>query len=92
MDGNNTGGCPVMHGAQIASTFGVRSNRDWWPNQLNLGILHQHAPKSNPMGENFSYAEAFKKLDLKEVKKDLTALMTDKVATRPHISIDVARM
>ncbi|AUC54501.1 MAG: catalase/peroxidase HPI [Sagittula sp.] len=77
MDGNNTGGCPVMHGAQIASTFGVRSNRDWWPNQLNLGILHQHAPKSNPMGENFSYAEAFKKLDLKEVKKDLTALMTD---------------
>jgi catalase-peroxidase len=53
------------------------SNRDWWPNQLNLKILHQHSPKSNPMGEGFDYAEEFKKLDLKALKKDLYALMTD---------------
>jgi catalase-peroxidase len=52
-------------------------NRDWWPNQLNLGILHQHSSKSNPMGEKFNYAEEFKKLDLAAVKKDLIALMTD---------------
>jgi len=74
MDGSdnpNTGGCPVMHGA------GTRSNRDWWPNQLKLSILHQHAPASNPMGEQFDYAEEFKKLDLKALKEDLYALMTD---------------
>ncbi|OPY04034.1 MAG: Catalase-peroxidase [Syntrophaceae bacterium PtaB.Bin038] len=53
------------------------SNRDWWPNQLNLRILHQHSHKSNPMGEAFNYAEEFKKLDLAAVKKDLYALMTD---------------
>jgi len=53
------------------------SNRDWWPNQLNLSILHQHSSKSNPMGEDFNYAEEFKKLDLEAVKKDLAALMTD---------------
>jgi catalase-peroxidase len=53
------------------------SNRDWWPNQLNLNILHQHSPLSNPMGKEFNYAEEFKKLDLKAVKKDLYALMTD---------------
>ena len=53
------------------------SNRDWWPNQLNLKILHQHSSKSNPMGEDFNYAEEFKKLDLKTLKKDLYALMTD---------------
>jgi catalase-peroxidase len=53
------------------------SNRDWWPNQLRLDILHQHSPKSNPMGKDFNYAEEFKSLDLKAVKKDLTALMTD---------------
>jgi catalase-peroxidase len=53
------------------------SNRDWWPNQLNLRILHQHSAKSNPMGEKFNYAEEFKKLDLEAVKKDLYALMTD---------------
>jgi len=56
---------------------GGMSNRDWWPNQLNLKILHQHSHKSNPMGEAFNYAEEFKKLDLKAVKKDLHALMTD---------------
>jgi len=54
-----------------------KSNRDWWPNQLRLGILHQHSSKSNPMGEDFNYAKEFKSLDLKAVKKDLLALMTD---------------
>jgi catalase-peroxidase len=54
-----------------------KSNRDWWPNQLNLKILHQHSPLSNPMGEEFNYADEFKKLDLEAVKKDLKALMTD---------------
>jgi catalase-peroxidase len=53
------------------------SNRDWWPNQLNLKVLHQHSPLSNPMGKEFNYAEEFKKLDLAAVKKDLQALMTD---------------
>jgi catalase-peroxidase len=56
---------------------GGTSNRDWWPNQLNLNILHQHSPLSNPMGEEFKYAEEFKKLDLEALKKDLYALMTD---------------
>jgi len=61
----------------VGSTAGGgMSNRDWWPNQLNLRILHQHSPKSNPMGEDFDYAEEFKKLDLAAVKKDLYALMT----------------
>ncbi len=56
---------------------GGTSNRDWWPNQLNLKILHQHSAQSNPMGEDFNYAEEFKSLDLAAVKKDLAALMTD---------------
>jgi len=56
---------------------GGTSTRDWWPNQLNLKILHQHSPLSNPMGEEFDYAEEFKKLDLQAIKKDLYALMTD---------------
>ena len=68
MDGNS--GCP-MSGKQHVS------NRDWWPNQLNLRILHQNSDLSNPMGKSFDYAEAFKKLDLDAVKKDLRALMTD---------------
>jgi catalase-peroxidase len=54
-----------------------KSNRDWWPNQLNLNVLHQHSPLSNPMGKDFNYATEFNKLDLKAVKKDLYALMTD---------------
>ena len=56
---------------------GGTSNQDWWPNQLNLNILHQHASLSNPLGEDFNYAEAFKKLDYDALKKDLTSLMTD---------------
>ncbi|WP_029059231.1 catalase/peroxidase HPI [Stappia stellulata] len=74
---DKTGKCPVMHGKPIASTFGVQSNRDWWPDQLNLKILHQNPAISDPMGEGFDYAEAFKSLDLAAVKKDLYALMTD---------------
>jgi len=80
MDGNDNataGKCPVMHGAGSQTSSAVRSNRDWWPNQLNLKILHQHAPSSNPMGGAFDYATAFKALDLAAVKADLTALMTD---------------
>ena len=66
---------PAMHGAR--TTAGAQSNSDWWPNRLNLRILHQHSAKSNPMGEQFNYAEEFKKLDLAGLKKDLYALMTD---------------
>ena len=80
MDGNdsaNIGKCPVMHGAGSQTSSAVRSNREWWPNQLNLKILHQHAPASNPMGQAFSYADAFEKLDLVALKADLTDLMTD---------------
>jgi catalase-peroxidase len=70
--GEITGKCPVMH-----TNFGVRSNRDWWPNQLNIKILHQNSALTDPMGGGFDYAEAFGKLDLGAVKKDLHALMTD---------------
>ena len=69
--------CPVTGRTSKAISGGGTSNRDWWPNQLNLRILHQHSAKSNPLGEAFNYAEEFKKLDLAAVKKDLTALMTD---------------
>ena len=69
--------CPVTGGVNKPISGGGTSNRDWWPNQLNLKILHQHSNKSNPMGEEFNYAEEFKKLDLKALKKDLHALMTD---------------
>ena len=63
--------------ADKLTTGGGMSNRDWWPNQLNLKILHQNSHLSNPMGEEFNYAEEFKKLDLEALKKDLYALMTD---------------
>ena len=68
MDDEST--CPVAHSTE------ARSNRDWWPNQLNLKILHQNPPMSNPMGEDFNYAEEFKKLDLDALKKDIEAVMT----------------
>ena len=64
--------CPVAHGARKSHT-----NADWWPNQVNVKILHQHSPKSDPMGKEFNYAEEFKTLDLNAVIKDLHALMTD---------------
>ncbi len=69
--------CPVTGHAGMTSASRGTSNRDWWPNQLNLNILHQHAPASNPMGADFNYAEEFKKLDLAAVKKDLADLMTN---------------
>ncbi len=69
--------CPVMHGALTSNDSGGTSNKDWWPNQLNLSILHQHDRKSDPMDEGFDYGEEFKKLDFKALKKDLNDLMTD---------------
>lgn len=77
MDGTDSGKCPVMGGVNAHTTFGVRSNRDWWPNQLNLRILHQNSALSDPMAKDFDYKEEFKKLDLEALKKDLYALMTD---------------
>ena len=77
MDGNNAGKCPVMHGAVTTNSSSGTSNREWWPNQLNIGILHQHDQKSNPMDANFNYREEFKSIDYKALKKDLHDLMTD---------------
>jgi catalase-peroxidase len=75
---DTAGKCPVPHGGGGGNTGkGARGNRDWWPNQLNVQILHGHSVRSDPMGEAFDYAEEFKKLDLAAVKQDLTALMTD---------------
>ena len=75
MDGNDVrtaGKCPVMQ-----TSVGGRSNRDRWPNQLNLKMLHQNSALSDPLDASFNYAEEFKKLDLEALKKDLRALMTD---------------
>jgi catalase-peroxidase len=74
---SNEAKCPfaAMHGAR--TTAGAQSNSDWWPQRLNLKILHQHSAKSNPLGGQFNYAEEFKKLDLAALKQDLYALMTD---------------
>ena len=69
--------CPVMHGAVARNSGGGTSNREWWPNQLNLNILHQHDKKSSPLDTDFNYREAFSKLDYAALKKDLLALMTD---------------
>ena len=77
MDTNQSmGKCPVMHGKPTAARFSTRANNDWWPTQLNLRILSQQSAKSNPMDAGFSYAEAFKKLDLQALKNDIFALMT----------------
>ncbi|MET3580249.1 catalase-peroxidase [Mesorhizobium robiniae] len=70
-DDNSAGKCPVVH------TTAARANRDWWPNQLNVQVLHQQSALSDPMGEAFDYAEEFRSLDLNAVIKDLHALMTD---------------
>ena len=76
MDTNQSmGKCPVMHGKPTAARFSTRANNDWWPNQLNLRILSQQSAKSNPMDAGFSYAEAFKTLDLQALKNDIFALM-----------------
>ncbi len=69
--------CPVTGARRKPTTLGGPSVRDWWPDQLNLKILHQNCPRSHPLGEDFNYAEAFAQLDLEAVKKDLHALMTD---------------
>ena len=74
---SSEGKCPVTGKTRPQAAGRGTSNRDWWPNQLNLKILHQHSSAGNPMGGAFNYAEEFKKLDLKAVKKDLHALMTD---------------
>jgi catalase-peroxidase len=69
--------CPFSGGALKPTAAGSRTNADWWPNQLNVNMLHHHSPHSSPMGKNFNYAEEFKTLDLQAVIKDLHALMTD---------------
>jgi len=74
---NDVSKCPVMHGAVTSNSGSGTSNRDWWPNQLNINILHQHDKKSNPMEEDFEYREEFKKLDYHALKKDLSDLMTE---------------
>ena len=77
MSDKKTGGCPVMHGSVTKLHGRGQTNKDWRPNQLNLSILHQHNPSSDPMAGELDYAAEFKKLDLAAVKQDLTALMTD---------------
>lgn len=74
MDNSSKGKCPVMHGANTETRNNVM---EWWPKALNLDILHQHDSKTNPLGEQFNYAQEFKKLDLEALKNDLKALMTD---------------
>ena len=74
---SNDSKCPVSGGARTHTAAGGPSNANWWPNQLNLKILHQHSPSADPMGESFNYAEAFKSLDLTAVVKDLHVVMTD---------------
>ena len=76
MDGDDVGQCPMKGVTPNNSTAWPRSNQEWWPNQLNLKILHQHSVSSNPLRKEFDYAEAFKTLDLQAVKQDLFALMT----------------
>jgi catalase-peroxidase len=68
--------CPVRNGAHRHTAAGALANRDWWPNQLNLQVLHQNSPLSNPLGKEFNYAQEFKKLDLDALKKDIEAVMT----------------
>jgi catalase-peroxidase len=74
---SNESKCPYSGGVLAHTTAGAKGNRDWWPEQLNLNLLHQHSSLSNPMHEDFNYAEEFKSLDLDAVIKDLHALMTD---------------
>jgi catalase-peroxidase len=72
VDDKSIGKCPFTHVAGVG-----RTNRDWWPTQLRLELLHQHSAKSDPMGKGFNYAKEFNSLDYKALKKDLVALMTD---------------
>ena len=73
----NEGKCPVMHGAMTSNSSSGTSNKDWWPEQLNLNILHQHDRKSDPMDEGFDYRKAFRGIDYDALKQDLNDLMTD---------------
>ena len=73
----NEGKCPVMHGAMTSNSSSGTSNKDWWPDQLNLSILHQHDKKSDPMDEDFDYRSEFAKIDYDALKQDLLDLMTD---------------
>ncbi|MFZ9761647.1 MAG: catalase/peroxidase HPI [Candidatus Kapaibacteriota bacterium] len=77
MDTSSTNACPVTGATSNGFLSAGTSNRDWWPNQLNLGILRQNSELSNPLGEDFNYVEAFKQIDYDALKKDLAALMTD---------------
>ncbi|MDB9995617.1 catalase/peroxidase HPI [Gammaproteobacteria bacterium] len=77
MNNDTEGKCPVMHGSLSSNSATGTSNKDWWPNQLNLNILHQHDVKSDPMDADFDYKEEFKKLDFQSLKQDLNDLMTD---------------
>jgi len=77
------GKCPVSHGSNSQHSLGSMANNQWWPDQLNLSILHQHDNKSNPMDKDFDYREEFKKLDYDALKKDLNDLMTDSQAWWP---------
>ena len=81
--GETAGKCPVMHDVDIPTTAEGTSNRDWWPNQLDLSVLHQNSPVSDPMGNAFNYANEFKKLDIEVLKKDLFELMTTSQAWWP---------
>ena len=74
---NTENKCPVMGGVRRVENADIMSNKDWWPNQLNIKMLHQNSDLSNPMGKDFDYASEFKNLDLDSVKSDLYALMTD---------------
>ena len=73
---SNAGKCPFMGAAQKSAAGHGTSNRDWWPNQLNLQILHQHSPQANPLGEAFNYAAEFNNLDYTALKADILELMT----------------
>nr|WP_166243355.1 catalase/peroxidase HPI [Paenibacillus turpanensis] len=77
MDSTNSGKCPFLHGSVTTNNSSRTTNKEWWPNQLNLNILHQHDRKSNPMGEEFDYREQFQKLDYQALKQDLRDLMTN---------------
>ena len=77
MDDQSISKCPVMHGSATQNSGISTTNRDWWPNQLNVNILHQNDKRSNPMSTDFDYREEFKKLDYFALKKDLTDLMTE---------------
>jgi catalase-peroxidase len=77
MSNETEGKCPVMHGSITTNNASGTTNKDWWPNQLNLSILHQHDQKSDPMDPDFDYVEEFEKIDYDALKKDLNDLMTD---------------